>query len=95
MLRKLSSKYLIKCHVVLAYMPYKRDEYRLAYSDASLPKGIETVNQVLHHQLPEQMMIEQSDFVVTYVVHDLGSGAAKFKKLAEKRGKKVLEIVLT
>ena len=37
-------------------------------------------------------MIEQSDFVITYVVHDGGSGAAQFKKLAERKGKKVVEL---
>ena len=29
-------------------------------------------------------MIDRSDYVVTYVVHDLGSGAAKYKRLAEE-----------
>ena len=29
-------------------------------------------------------MIKQSDYVVTYVTNDIASGAAKYKKLAEK-----------
>ena len=37
-------------------------------------------------------MIERSDFVVTYVVHDAASGAAQFKKLAERKGKTVIEL---
>ena len=36
-------------------------------------------------------MIEQSDYVVTYVNHSWG-GAAQFKELAEKKGKTVIEL---
>ena len=37
-------------------------------------------------------MIERSDYVVTYVTHQIGSGAAQFKELAEKQGKIVIEL---
>lgn len=36
-------------------------------------------------------MIEQADYVITYVTHSWG-GAAKFKELAEKKGKTVINI---
>ncbi len=36
-------------------------------------------------------LIEKSDFVVTYVSREVG-GAAKFKSLAEKKGKTVINI---
>ena len=37
-------------------------------------------------------LIEHSDYVITYVTHDLGSGAAQFKALAEKSHKTVIEL---
>lgn len=36
-------------------------------------------------------MIEQSDYVVTYVNHNFG-GAARFKELAERKHKTVINI---
>ena len=92
-LRELSAKYPIRYHVVLAYMPEKRDEYRLTdYSDTILPEGIETAPKRFAISYRNKWMIEQSDFVVTYVVHDAASGASQFKKLAERKGKTVIEL---
>jgi len=36
-------------------------------------------------------MIEQSDIVVTYVMHDYG-GAYRYKKLSSQKNKKVIEL---
>ena len=92
-LRELSAKYPIKYYVVLAYMPEKRDEYRLKdYSDTILPEGIETAPKRFAINYRNKWMIEQSDFVITYVVHDAASGSAQFKKLAERKGKTVIEL---
>ena len=88
-----SAKYPIRYHVVLAYMPEKRDEYRLTdYSETILPEGIETAPKRFAITYRNKWMIERSDFVVTYVVHDAFSGAAQFKKLAERRGKAIVEL---
>ena len=92
-LRELSAKYPIWYHVVLAYMPEKRDEYRLTdYSDTILPEGIESVPKRFAITYRNRWMIDKADFVVTYVVHDAASGAAQFKKLAERKGKKVVSL---
>ena len=92
-LRELSAKYPIKYHVVLAYMPEKQDEYRLTdYSNTILPEGIEAVIKRFAINYRNKWMIEQSDFVVTHVVHDGGSGAAQFKKLAERKGETAIEL---
>ena len=92
-LRKLSAKYPIRYSVVLAYMPEKRGEFDTAdYSDTILPEGIETVPRRFAITYRNRWMIEQSDFVVTYVVHDAVSGAAQFKRLAERKGKMVIEL---
>ena len=92
-LRELSAKYPIRYIVVLAYMPEKRGEFDTAdYSDTILPEGIETAPKRFAISYRNKWMIEQSDYVVTYVVHDSVSGAAQFKRLAERRRKKVLNM---
>ena len=92
-LRELSARYPIRYHVVLAYMPEKRDEYQLSdYFDTILPDGIETAPKRFAITYRNKWMIEQSDFVVTYIVHDAASGAAQFKKLAERKEKTVIEL---
>ena len=92
-LRELSAKYPIKYNIMLAYMPEKRGEFDTAdYSDTILPEGIETVPKRFAINYRNKWMIEQSDFVITYVVHDAASGAAQFKKLAERKGKTVIEL---
>ncbi len=95
-LRELSVKYPIRYNIVLAYMPEKRGEFDTTdYSDAILPEGIETVPKRFAINYRNKWMIEQSDFVVTYVVHDAVSGAAQFKRLAERKGKTVIELSST
>ena len=94
-LRELSDKYPIRYYVVLAYMPTKRGEFDCNdYSDTILPDGIETVPKRFAITYRNKWMIEQSDFVVTYVVHDAASGAAQFKRLAVRRGKKIRELYM-
>ena len=92
-LRELSNKYQINYYVVLAYMPEKKHEFDSTdYSKTILPEGIENVPKRFAIDYRNKWMIKQSDFVVTYVVHDSGSGAAKFKKLAEKTCKTIVEL---
>lgn len=95
-LRELSAKYPIRYSVVLAYMPEKKGEFDTAdYSNTILPEGIEAVPKRFAINYRNKWMIEQSDIVVTYVVHAAVSGAAQFKKLAERRGKTVIELSFT
>ena len=92
-LREFSARYPIKYYVVLAYVPDSQDEYRLKdYANTIIPKGIETIVKRFAINYRNKWMIEQSDFVVTYVVHDYTSGAAHFKKLAERKGKIILNL---
>lgn len=92
-LRELAELYPIKYYVVLAYMPEKQDEYKMTdYTNTILPEGIETVIKRFAIDYRNRWMIDRSDFVVTYVVHDLGSGAAKYKRLAERKGRRVIEV---
>ncbi len=82
----------IKYSVVLAYMPQKRDKFDITdYSDTMYPDGLESVPRKFAIDKRNRMMIEWSDIVVTYVCYS-GGGAAKFKELAEKKGKQVINL---
>ena len=89
-LKNLKAKYpYIDYAVVLAYMPIKKDDKD--YSDTIFPDGLENVLQKYAINKRNYWMINKSDIVVTYVVRYFG-GAAKFKEIAEKRGKKIINI---
>lgn len=93
-LKELSEKYDITYHVVLAYMPGKKDEFNYEdYSDTILPDGIESVPKRFAITHRNRWMIDQSDYVVTYVTAHIASGAAQFKELAERKGRIIIDIV--
>ena len=82
----------IRYAVMLAYMPGKRDEFDTDdYADTMYPDGLERVPPRFAIDKRNRMMIDWSDIVVTYVCYS-GGGAAKFKELAEKRGKRVINL---
>ncbi len=92
-LQDLSKSYQITYHVVLAYMPEKQREFDATdYSETILPDGIETVPKRFAIDYRNKWMIHQSDYVVTHVTNDIGSGAAKYKRLAEKDNGFILNI---
>ena len=78
--------------IVLAYMPDKKvksdyaDDFETIY-----PEVLEKAPVKFAISKRNKWMIEQSDYVVTYVKHSIG-GAAKFKKLAEGKRKEVINI---
>ncbi len=82
----------IKYAVVLAYMPEKNStlDYK-DYSDTILPEGLERVPPKFAISKRNEWMLNKADFVVTYVKYSVG-GAAKFKALAEKKGKNVINL---
>ena len=78
--------------VVLAYHPSKQDKFETEYYDKTiLPNGIEMVPQRFAVSYRNRWMIEQSDYVITFVSHSFGS-AAKFKEFAEKKNKIIINI---
>ncbi|MEE1321842.1 MAG: hypothetical protein UHM85_09990 [Acutalibacteraceae bacterium] len=89
-LEELSKVYPITYSVVLAYLPTKKSEYD-DYSNTILPEGIETTPKRFAISYRNKWMVEQSDIVVTYVTHTYG-GAWRFKALAYKQGKMILEL---
>lgn len=89
---ELSKIYDINYYVVLAYIPGKKyDPEDNSPSDTILPDGIEKIIPKFAISYRNKWMIEQSDFVVTYVTHDYG-GAAQFRDKAIKIGKTVINI---
>lgn len=76
--------------VVLAYMPGKQTEYG-DYSDTMLPEGIESVHPHYAISWRNNWMLQQSEYVVTYITHSWG-GAAQFVKKAKLRKKIVIEL---
>ena len=91
--KELSACYPITYYVVLAYLPGTcRGAKTTDDTDTILPEGIETVPKRFAIAYRNRWMVTHADVVVTYVTHRIGSGAAQFKRLAEKKGKTVLEL---
>ena len=90
LLKESEKPYFITYDVVLAYLPKKTDPFFEVYYTI-LPEGIETVPPRFAIEYRNKWMIEHSDIVVTYVNRSFG-GAAKFKKLAEKKNKTIIEL---
>lgn len=90
-LRELKSLYPnIDYAVVIAYMP-RENEKSLTDLPTLYPHGLETVPPKYAIASRNRWIIENSDILVSYVTHNVG-GAAKFKELAEKKHKTVINI---
>ena len=88
-LSELSETRAFRFHVVLAYLPAEKEKLRADHS--ILPDGIENIPPRFAINYRNKFMIEVDDIVVTYVKHSWG-GAAKYKLLAEKKNRRVIEI---
>ena len=92
LLIELKEIYPIDYAVVLAYLPGKKYDPEIeSPTDTILPDGIESVPRKFAINYRNKWMIEQSDYVVTYVKHTIG-GASQFKELAEKKKKIIINI---
>lgn len=82
----------INYYVVLAYVPGEREKLcDYDYENTVYPEELENVPKRYAINGRNMWMIKKSDFVVTCVRYKFG-GAAKFKEIAEKRGKIIIEI---
>ena len=93
LLAELAQTYPIRYDVVLAYLP-KENDPSLDGSYTILPDGFENVPPRFAIDHRNRWMIDQSDYVVTYVHSPIG-GAAKYKALAERKGKTVVDAAET
>ncbi len=91
-LEKLKNKYPhIKYYVVLAYLPTSKNDSDIDYTETIYPEGLEAVPKRFAIIKRNVWMIDNSDYVVTHVCHNT-SCASKFKELAEKKKKNVINI---
>ena len=92
-LRELVKSYpQIQYDIVLAYVPQGKANYDTEMTQNTiLPEGIETAPKRFAIDRRNKWMLQQSDYVVTYVTHSWG-GAAKFANEAKRLGKTVIEI---
>lgn len=93
-LKKLQQIYPhIKYSVVLAYFPDNKslNNKGFDYTDTIFPQGFENVYPKFAIDKRNRWMIEKADVVVTYVNSTIG-GAAKYKSIAEKKGKTVINL---
>ena len=93
-LKQLREKYPhIRYYVVLAYMPTEKYEFDTTdYGETIYPEGLESVPPRFAINKRNQWMVEKADIVVTYVKYSTG-GAAQAKKIAERKGKAIINIV--
>ena len=91
-LEKLAKQYSFRYAVVLAYMPKEKAASDDLSSNTLLPDGIEFVPRRFAISWRNKWMIEQSDYVVTFITTSIRSGAAQFKELAERKKKTVINL---
>lgn len=82
----------IRYYIVLAYMPTKNDiKGYFDFSNTIYPEILEQTPPKYAINKRNEWMINNSDYVVTFVNRTIG-GAAKFKEIAVKKGKYVIEL---
>ncbi len=89
-LKELKNKYKINYYIVLAYIPEKNKYYD--YDDTIYFDELNTKPYKYRIIKRNKLMLQKSDIVVTYVTRVTG-GAADFKRLAERKGKTVINIL--
>ena len=84
----------IRQYVVLAYLPTEKQENGCQdFTDTVYPDGLERVPQKYAVAKRNEWMLKRADFVVAYVIGSAG-GAARFKELAENKGKTVINLAV-
>lgn len=78
--------------VVLAYMPIRRDAPSFKHPTFTIvPEGLEFTPHRYCIDKRNRWMVTEADTVITYTPYSFG-GAAKFKNIAQKKGKQVIEL---
>lgn len=94
-LKALKNEYkYINYAVVLTYMPSKKNEFDYTdYSDTIYLDELEKVPYKYRIYRRNIWMINKSNYVITYVKHNVG-GASQFKNIAERKKKKIINLAL-
>ncbi|MBQ8766443.1 MAG: hypothetical protein IJZ16_06515 [Clostridia bacterium] len=91
-LEDLSHIYPITYSVVLAYLPTEKNKYDNLINTI-YPEGLEAVPKRFAISWRNKWMIQQANVVVTYVTHNFG-GAARFKEMAERQEKTIINLLV-
>ena len=92
MLKNLAPRYPnMNYHIVLAYLPVKREENHFEGLPTMLPEGIENVPKKLAISYRNDFMVRECDAVICYITHDWG-GAARFVEKARRQGKRIINL---
>ena len=80
----------LECCTVLAYIPGIKPEFDIGYEklESLYPDGLEKVPKRFAIDWRNKWMVQQSDYVISYVRHSFG-GAAKYME-HKKRKKKIV-----
>ena len=82
----------IQTVIVLAYLPINQSSKKAENDlETIYPEGMEHVHPKYAIIKRNRWMLDQSDYVITYVTHSWG-GAAQFASLAQKKGKVVINL---
>lgn len=87
-LEDLSKTHNISYNVVHAYLPDKNDK---PIPCSVYPEGIEIVPRKFAICYRNKWMLNKADMVICYVTHS-SSGAGQFVELAEKQGKRIINL---
>lgn len=91
-LRELKNKYQnITYYIVLAYFPTDKDKNITNNYCTVFPEELANVPRRFAIDKRNNWMLQQSDYVISYVTHKIG-GASKFTEKAIKKGKQVINL---
>ena len=79
----------VRWFIVTAYID---DAETIPYGNAIYPEGLELTPKRYCIDKRNRWMIDRSDVVITYVARPFGN-AEKYKRIAEKKGKTVLNLI--
>lgn len=82
----------IRCMLVLAYHPFKdKNDCKQKDFDVIYPECLNSIPPKFAISYRNRWMIENADYVVTYVKYSFGC-SAQFKRLSEIKGKSIIEL---
>ncbi len=79
--------------VVLAYHPDKTTVPDIPYEYTLYPEGIECVPKRFAISWRNKWMVNNSDMVICFILHSQG-GAAQFVQMAQKKGKRIVNLAV-
>lgn len=81
----------MKYRIVLAYLPFKKEDDRFEGLPTMLPEDIENVPKKYAISYRNDYMVKECDTVICYITHDWG-GASQFVEKARRKGKNIINL---